>query len=169
MNFADMPQAQKGALGEEIVDDFLRGKMVIPYRPHFDGAHPFDRLCATADKRTVFIADVKCKPQRKFFPDTGINLKNYHEYKFIQGKYGLRIFIFFVDESERKVYGNWIDQLEADTIVVLQSGKRIKYPLRGGKIIYFPRQNMRDIAAVDDARALKLKQLSTRNEAYVYE
>jgi hypothetical protein len=167
--WAERPAVKKGELGESIVDDFLRGKRVIPYRPHYDGAHPFDRLCATADKRNVFIADIKAKPRRKFFPDTGINLKHYHEYKHISQKHGLRIFLFFVDESERRVYGNWLHVLEKPTVVVRDDGRRISYPLRGQGIIYFPLDNMQHVAEIDSEQAQKLKDLSSRNEKYVYE
>jgi hypothetical protein len=104
--WAERPAVKKGELGESIVDDFLRGKRVIPYRPHYDGAHPFDRLCATADKRNVFIRD---------------------------------------------------------------DGRRISYPLRGQGIIYFPLDNMQHVAEIDSEQAQKLKDLSSRNEKYVYE
>jgi hypothetical protein len=165
--WADRPSVKKGDLGESIVDEFLRGKRVIPYKPSYNGAHPFDRLCATADKKNVFIADIKTKPSRLYFPDTGINLKHYHEYRHISNKYGLRIFLFFVDEARKQVYGNWLSKLD-EPRTVSHNGRLISYPLRGRGIIYFPLLNMQQIANIESEQAQRLVELSTRSEKYVY-
>lgn len=165
--WAERTTVKKGDLGESIVDEFLRGKRVIPYKPTFGGAHPFDRLCATADKKTIFIADVKTKPARLRFPDTGINIRHYDDYKFIAKKYGLRIFIFFVDEVAQEVYGNWLEKLEAPASVK-HRGETLEYPMRDRGIIYFPRSSMERIAAIELEQAKRLMELSTRNEKYVY-
>ncbi len=78
--WGERTSAQKGALGEQIVDRYLVEQGYIPYGSLIDGAHPFDRLCASRDKREVFIADVKSKACRLFYPDTGIGLRHYQEY-----------------------------------------------------------------------------------------
>jgi len=159
------PEVRKGNIGENIVDEFLKAKRVIPYRPVYDGAHPFDRLCATADKKTIFIADIKTKPARTYFPDSGFNLSNYGDYTYITKKYGLRIFIFFVDEDAREVYGNWLEELE-QPIQIEHKGRVLSYPIRERGIIFFPKANMRHIAQVDYTRAKELMDLSTRNYEY---
>jgi len=160
-------EVRKGTLGESIVDEFLRAKHVIPYRPDYDGAHPFDRLCATADKKTIFVADIKTKAQRERYADTGIDLSHYGDYTHIQRKYGLRVFLFFVDEKVRQVYGNWLSELEEPYIGTTRDGKRaVSYPLRQGEIIYFPLVLMKPISTVDYARAKELMALSTRSYEY---
>lgn len=172
-NFQELTTTKKGNLGEYIVDKYLLGKNIIPYIPHPDNntAHPFDRLCASRDKKNVFIAEVKTKPSRNYYPDTGINLKAYDEYKFIQDKYKIEIWMFFVDENINKVYGNKLSKLDIP-IEIIFKGKRINYPLTqqnnyGTKIIYFPIEYMIDICNIDDNISQELKNLSTRNYEYL--
>lgn len=134
--WAERPEVRKGNVGESIVDEFLRAKRVIPYRPDYDGAHPFDRLCATADKKSIFVADIKTKARRKYYADTGIDLAHYGDYTHIQNKYGLRVFIFFVDEYARQIYGNWLSELERPgsyTTNERNPGVDISYPLKQGE------------------------------------
>lgn len=165
--WAERPEVKKGNVGELIVDDFLRGKRVIPYRPDYDGAHPFDRLCATADKKTIFVADIKTKAQRERYADTGIDLSHYGDYKHIEGKYGLRVFIFFVDEKVRQIYGNWLGELERSVITPDRKGQRdVSYPLVDRGIIYFPIINMRPVSDITLEKARELMALSTRSYEY---
>lgn len=163
--WADRPEVKKGDLGEVLVDEFLRGKRIIPYRPDYDGAHPFDRLCATANKKTVFIADIKTKARRKHYSDTGFDATHYADYKFIEAKYGLRVFIFFVDEERAEIYGNWLSILETPT--QLPHGNRtIEYPWRQGSIVYFPLVLMQPIAPITFEHAKELMSLSRRSYDY---
>lgn len=164
--WADRPEVRKGNVGEGLVDDFLRGKQVIPYRPDYDGAHPFDRLCATVDKKTIFVADIKTKAQRERYADTGIDLAHYGDYKHIELKYGLRVFIFFVDEKVRQIYGNWLSLLEAPVELESRAGRAVSYPLKQGSIIYFPLANMQPISDVTLEKARELMALSTRSYDY---
>lgn len=164
-SWADRKTVKKGDVGEALVDDFLRGKHVIPYKPDYDGAHPFDRLCATVDKRSIFIADIKTKARREFYADTGIDVRHYREYKHVENKYKLRIFIFFVDEKLREVYGNWLTVLERP--LELSVGSKIfNYPLTQKNIIYFPLVHMQPISTITLEKAKELMALSTRNYEY---
>ena len=104
--FKDLPETKKGEIGERIMDDYLISKKIIPYKPTQEGAHPFDRLCATADKKTIFIAEAKAKPARKYYPDTGIDYKIYREYMQIQAKHDIRICLFFIDEDRARFTGD---------------------------------------------------------------
>lgn len=164
--WADRPEVKKGNVGEALVDDFLRGKRVIPYRPDYDGAHPFDRLCATADKKTIFVADIKTKAQRERYADTGIDLAHYGDYKHIEAKYGLRVFLFFVDEKVRQIYGNWLNILEQPAELPSRQGRPVSYPLRDRGIIYFPLAHMQPISDVTLEKARELMALSTRSYEY---
>jgi len=166
MPWAERPQVKKGNIGESIVDEFLKGKRVIPYRPDYDGAHPFDRLCATSDKKTIFVADIKTKAQREYYADTGINLSHYGDYKHIEAKYSLRVFLFFVDEKVRQIYGNWLSELERPAEFPSRNGKVVSYPLKQGGIIFFPLAHMQPIAEVDYERAKEMMDLSRRNYEY---
>lgn len=166
--FLELKTTKKGTLGEYIVDKYLLGKNIIPYLPSsdFEGAHPFDRLCATRDKKNVFIAEVKTKASRNYYPDTGFDLRSYKQYKFIENKYGIEIWVFFVDENIKKVYGNKLSKLETPTEITY-NGKNLKYPLTQNNIIFFPLEYMVNICDIDEKLSQKLKSLSTRSYEYM--
>lgn len=143
INFDDWHEhitVKKGDIGEQLVIDYLSKKNFVVYKPITQGAHPFDNLCASRDKKKIFIAEVKTKEARKYYPDTGINIRNYSEYKFIQNKYNLKVYLFFVDATNMKIYGNIIDMLETEYTI---KGKT--YPLIQNGIIYFPLIKMKEI------------------------
>ncbi len=149
---------KKGNVGEQIVFNYLRNKDYVVYRPVTDGAHPFDNLCVSRDKKTIFIAEIKTKEARQYYPDTGIDIKNYNEYKFIQNKYNLQIFLFFVDAANLKIYGNFLDRLETQKV----EGKYL-YPLRQNNIIYFPLSNMEMVSELTTEQAKAIERYNTKN------
>jgi hypothetical protein len=156
-NWNERINVKKGNIGEQIVFDYLYNIGYVIYRPVTGGAHPFDNLCVSRDKKDIFIAEVKTKEARQYYPDTGINIKNYNEYKFIQNKYNLHVFLFFVDADNLKVYGNFIACLEAKKV----SGK-CSYPLKQNGIIYFPLSNMKLISELTDDQAKAIKEHNTK-------
>lgn len=172
MRWEDKQEVKKGDMGENFLDQYLfqTGKW-IPYLPVFDGPHPFDRIAASLDKKELFIVEVKTKPRRKWYPDTGFNYKNYLEYKHLNEKYGIRVFVVFVDEYRGEGYGNFLDCLEIEVEIILGS-KRIKYPLiddskYGCKIIYFPLSNMIiPLFKLTPQQCQKLKKLSKYSQDY---
>ena len=165
MDWNEKPEVQKGNLGESIIDHYLKSKNLIPYVAVFDGGHPFDRLVASVDKKQIYIAEIKTKARRTHYPDTGFNYKHYCQYKYIENKYSIKIFVFFVDEWAREIYGNFLKTLEEPT-EIKHNAKVLNYPLRQKEIIYFPLCNTRKISDFNEADAEKLKQLAKRN--YVY-
>ena len=78
LKWNDKLQVKKGNLGEKIVDEYFEGQGYIIYEPTTDGAHLIDRLYVK-DKKQLIIADVKTKPKRNKYPDTGFNYKNYKQ------------------------------------------------------------------------------------------
>jgi len=156
---------KKGDIGESLVDAFLLAKGCIPYAPQADKAHPFDRLCATGDKKTIFIAEVKTKARRTKYPDTGIDSTAIAGYSDIQEKHRLRVFIFFVDEGEGRIYGNWLNDLRQQ-IQVIHNGKELSYPMTSFGIVYFPMEVMRDICELKAEVITELRALSSRCCAY---
>jgi len=168
-NWEDKKEVQKGDVGEIMVDNYLKEIGIIPYSSIVDKKHPFDRLCSTEDKRTLFIAEVKTKSRRTYYPDTGIDYRHYEQYKYIQTKYNIRIRLFFVDEHQKQIYGNYLDELEKE-ITIIHNNREIKYPLIDIKskspIIYFPLVYMKKIKDINDIESDMLKDLSTRNYKY---
>lgn len=158
MNWHDRTTTKKGDIGERIVREFLVSKGYVPYVPIADIAHPFDNLCASPDKKKIFIVEVKTKEARKYYPDTGINIRNYDEYAFIRKKYGIEVFIYFVDATNKKVYGNRLSVLEEKTTV----GNK-EYPKREPPIIYFPLCNMQTISELTDEQCTEIRKYTTKN------
>jgi hypothetical protein len=165
MNWQDKGSVKKGNIGESLVDAYLKRRGYIPYKPDADRAHPFDRLCATPDKRTVFIAECKSKPARKFFPDTGIDRRHFDDYQLLADKYRLDVFLFFVDEDARQIYGGLLSRL-SQIREVKHNGKTLIYPIQRNGIVYFPLCAMTSICPISADSAGELKKHSTRNVAY---
>lgn len=164
-NWNDKETVKKGNVGEEIVNRWLIEHGYIPYMPMQLGAHPFDRLCASRDKRTIFVAEVKSKPRRVYYPDTGIDERHLKDYQFITDKYKLDVFIFFVDEDLKQIYGGKLATL-CQPREVEHAGRILNYPLNYKGIVYFPLVAMTKIADLDDKQAEQLQELSTRKAEY---
>lgn len=165
MKFCDKKTTQKGAIGERIARQHLESKGLVVYEPVTDCAHPFDKLCATRNKRSLMIAEIKTKPSRRFYPDTGIDRRHYDDYMRIQAKYGIDVHLYFVDEDAKKIYGNKLTALIAPR-QIFHNGKEIIYPLESKNIIYFPLEAMLHIADITESEAGDIAALSTRNLAY---
>lgn len=165
MRWEDKPQVQKGMVGEAIVMDWLRQKGFIPYTTAADCPHPFDYLCASKDKKTIFVADAKSKPARTRYPDTGIDIRHHAQYLHIRNRYKLHVFLFFVDEDAGKIYGNFLDVLNKPRMVK-HNGAVLRYPLNAGGIRYWPLSAMRPIGKLTDEQIATLRELSTRAPAY---
>ena len=111
-SWQDKPQVKRGDIGERIVSDYLESNGYIIYEPITNKAHPFDKLVANPDKKELFIVEVKTKPGRIKYPDTGIDTRAYNTYKTIINTYGLNILLIFVDDFNGSIYGNWITELD---------------------------------------------------------
>lgn len=159
-NWANKPQVIKGTFAEEIVDNYLESRGYIVYSPKTEGAHAFDKL-AIKGKEQVVIAECKAKARRNFYPDTGIDVRHYNEYKLIQNKHSIPVFIFFIDEMMAEVYGNSLNQLTKPKEI-----KGLKYPLERNGIIYFPLENMRHVCKLTEEQVRFLKGSSTRRYNY---
>jgi len=163
--WADKVQVKKGTLGEQLVDEMLIKQGIIPYRAIVDEAHPFDRLCASKDKRCIAIAEVKTKPRRKYYPDTGINLSQFRTYNHIVKTYGISVWLYFVDEDYAEIYGGELSKIGRE-VTVLHQGTLLKYPLIQGQIIYFPRVAMERFCRLPMAATTSLNSYSTREAGY---
>lgn len=170
MEWKNKTTVQKGTIGEQIVRQYLMELGFVSYAPEIEGAHPFDKLVASKDKTTIMIAECKTKARRDYYPDTGIDLRHYNDYKAVSYNHNLRVFIFFVDEKLKSVYGNYLDELEMPCRIEIRPGKTIDYPLiekyTSTSIIYFPIKAMKTIGSLSDEQAQVLTALSSRNPAY---
>lgn len=164
MNWDERKEVQKGNLGEELVERYLAGRGYVVYRPT-TGPHPFDRLCASKDKRSIFVAEIKTKPRRKFYPDTGFDQRHNHDYINIAMKHSMDVFVYFVDEVEGWIYGGELLSNLHRPRQLMHGGKLLQYPWSIGGIIYFPLSAMEKIAALPPSECDKLRALSTGSNA----
>lgn len=162
--WAEKTTTKKGYFGEDIVTEYLKSKRYVVYQPEDpEIAHVVDLLAYSFSKNELIAVEVKAKPEREFFPDTGFDIAVYHQYKKIQEK--MDVAVFFVDENSATVYGNFLQRLEIPTKLWLR-GKNLSYPLRQHGIIYFPTDNMKIIGQLTLKQVVELKKLSTRDPQY---
>lgn len=163
VNWSIKPQVIKGDFAENIVHDFLEKKGFIVYKPMTNAAHGFDRL-AVKNKSQLIIAEVKAKARMNKYEATGIDLRHYNEYKKVQEKHNIPVWIFFVDELLSKIYGNWISELEKK----ITGDDGVEYPntkIAKG-IILFSLKHMKDVSNLTSRQCEYLKENSTRTYEY---
>lgn len=165
MHFEETQRYKKGEIGEQIVDSFLLSRGIIPYKPNAGKAHPFDRLCATKDKKKLYIVECKTKARRTYYPDTGIDIRHYNDYSHIRNIYGIDVWLFFVDEYLKQVYGNLLSELEQPATIIHKE-KTINYPLTNNGIIYFPLRKMKKVCDINENTIDALASLSSRSYEY---
>lgn len=164
MEFNKLPGVEKGNFGEQIVDKWLASKGLIVYKPTTNNAHGFDRL-VSVDKSSLVIVEVKTKPKRLYFPDTGINIKHFEGYKEVSEKHSIPVCIFFVDEILKQIYCGWLSELIQEKQINWK-GKQIAYPLTSKGIVYFYQPSMKVIHYLTDEEVKEIKSLSNSNYKY---
>ena len=160
MNWGDKKEVKKGNIGEVAVERFLEEQGFVVYKTTTDAPHPFDMLCVK-DKNTVFAAEIKTKPKRTFYPDTGFNYTHYEDYQRMQKK-GLYVYIFFVDEREGIIYGNPLNEI-SESCIVEHNGRMIEYPSKENGIIYFPIAKMEFFNYLEESEISSIKEQYTGN------
>jgi len=144
--FSQLPTTRKGTIAEKYVRDVLVSKGWHIYTYSADQSHPVDMLAITPDTRLVAV-EVKCKCARVYYPDTGIDHKDYYGYHNLESLLNLPILLLFVDYQQRLVYGNYLDKL-SQPITVVDNKRVLTYPLIDGKYVYFPLQAMEHYADI---------------------
>lgn len=174
MSFNDKDTTKKGIIGEKFVRTHLESKGFVVYKAVTDDKpHPLDFFAATSDKKKIIIAEVKSKSKRMKYDDTGINEKHFMDYSYIQNKYNMDVFVYFVDEESALVYGNFLSELEKPTKCnVTGSSSFLKdYPsicptYNGTQIHYWPLSKMVFVAEIPDNIQYELSQLTTKQSQY---
>ena len=162
--FKKLSTSKKGYVGEEIVKSFLNKKKFKIYRPDNDEEPHLIDLIVLCGWEIVAI-DIKCKPKREFFEDTGFDLKDVKKYISLQKTNKIKVAIYFCDEKAKLVYGAFLNDLMKPVKI---GGK--KYPLTesAGKesVVYFPLVNMKTVKKLTDEECLAIAQYSSRNNRY---
>lgn len=146
---------KKGNIGEKIAQSYLERKGFIVYRPNTPGSHPFDNLCA--NDKNIFVAEIKTKEARKYYADTGVDIRHYDKYLYIKKTHNVKVYIIFVDAYNAKIYGNELNELIKPITV---NGKN--YPSKEGGIIYFPLVNMITIANLTKEQCAEISGYNTK-------
>jgi len=159
-NFNELITTKKGDYGEQLVDEYLINCGYIIYKPISNNAHSFDRIISYKKERLT-IVEIKSKSKRKYFPDTGIDYKFYIEYINKSKELNIPVFLIFVDEESKKVYGNLLSVLCESQKFIIRN-KTINYPLIEKDIIYFHMDNMKQLFEITEEQSKQLKQYTTK-------
>ena len=165
MNWQDKQTVQKGNVGERIVRNWIETKGWIVYAPETEGPHAFDRL-AVKNKEQIIIVEIKTKPKLTHYNATGFNKRHYEEYIKISEKYGIEVFVFFVDQDLSRTYGACLSELRKPYHAVAEN---MMYPYslgRDGSQIIFSMDSMIFICDLTPDEVAELQGLSQRNPAY---
>jgi hypothetical protein len=157
--FAHLPTTRKGAVAEQYVRDVLVNLGWHIYTYSAQQPHPVDMLAFTPDNRLVAV-EVKCKPARIYYPDTGIDRNDYYGYHDLQAQYNLPVLLLFVDGYYKQVYGNYLDHL-SQPITIVHNQRTLRYPLIDERYVYFPLQSMQHYADIPPAIVAKLNAYTT--------
>lgn len=155
MDWHEKKEVKKGDIGEEIVKEFLEKNDFILYRPVTNGAHKIDYFAHSGKGKRVICCEVKAKRRMARFPLTGFNVSNYTHYKEMYEKHKIDTFVFFVDDFEGWVYGQWLN--------ILGEGKIIK-----GRqdVIVWPLSSMKKIKQIDADILKDLSKYTTEKYDY---
>lgn len=156
----------KGEYGEALFRGILEKKSYTVYTPNTKGPHPFDIIAVhkchkTGEKKPVFAADVKTKPMRIYYADTGIGLNHYHVYLKFSKTHLMEFWLIFVDQNLGEIYGNTISQLDIPRVI---NGRA--YPLNEGQTRYYPFSAMQKIRLLTGDEIKELDRLSQIKDKY---
>lgn len=168
MSFQDKATTKAGNLGERIAKRVFAARGYIVYRyDELAGSHPIDFVAIQRNRLAMLLCDVKTKPKRVKYPDTGIDFDEWEKYRQLGRYYNLRVFLVFVDWENAKVYGQFLDVLEQRRQV---PGVWFWYPFTQNngreEIRYFPLCAMTEISDITEQEAEELRQLTQRAEQY---
>ena len=161
-NFTDKKQYKKGKIGEEEVKKWLKELKYIVFPTENDCPHDLDGF-AMKKEGEVRLVEVKTYPRRLYYPDTGMN---YNHYKICK-EFDKDVYMFFVDELEKKVYGNKLSILDQKcsynykdypSVEVVKSG-----PKKGEEKIYFPLGKMEFYFFLSEDKSKEIKKLYSGN------
>lgn len=133
MDWSAKQEVKKGNLGEKYARQFLEEKGFIVYKPITDGAHKIDYFAHSGKDKRVIALDAKTKKRRARYCDTGFNHSNYLHYLELNQKYGIKSYLYFVDDFEGCIYGQWLDKLSVGKIengIIYWHLKEMEQPIR---------------------------------------
>lgn len=152
MDWHEKKEVKKGDIGEELVKQYLETKKFILYKPISNGSHKIDYFCHSGNEKKVICAEVKTKRRMAMKPKTGFNLSSYNHYLDMKTKHNIDTFVFFVDDFEKKIYGQWLSKLTEFEII--------------NDVIVFPLLQMKVIRDLKELEIQQISEYSTVNYSY---
>jgi len=146
-NWSEKKEVKKGDLGEDMVKEFLHKKGFVLYKPITNGSHKVDYFCHSGNEKKVICAEAKTKRRMAVRPATGFNINCHEHYAELLKKYNIKTFVFFIDDFERCIYGQWLHLL----------GNGQKY----GNVIVWPLDKMKLIRDLTQHEINKISEFST--------
>lgn len=110
-SWGDKPQVIKGNIGERIVLEFLTQQNFVVYKPTDGQAHKIDYFAHNGKQKRVIAVEAKTKKRMATKPKTGFNTNALEHYREIEQKHNIPTFVFFIDDFEMCVYGQWLSKL----------------------------------------------------------
>lgn len=180
-NWQNKREVKRGNIGEEIVINYIESLGKLVYTLNSSERHFFDTIVVTPQRyideqinKEIFapgkieILEIKTKPSRYAYPDTGFNYDQYVKYKYLNDILNIPLSVWFVDPLIGNIYGGNLTSLEQQTSVANSYGKKISYPLKqyskeGKEIIYFPIDNMKIIATLTKEQIEEINKTSLPN------
>ena len=117
MGWDDKKEVKKGKIGEQCAKMFLEEKGFTVYKPITNGSHKIDYFAHHGNNKNVIALEAKTKKRMAKMCKTGFNYDNYLHYKEIEEKHNIPTYIFFVDDFEECIYGQWLDKLGEGQII----------------------------------------------------
>ena len=157
MEFRDLIQTKKGAIGEIIILDYLEKNGYECYTAYNQNkAHKCDIIVFNKKNEIVFV-DVKTKAKLNKYNATGINTYSYNNYKKIMNETGKNFFVFFVDENAKDIH-----------LLDLSNCSDGFHLVQNYSITYWKLEEMIKISDnLDENICKQIKDLNTRNYKYL--
>ena len=140
--FSALTTTKLGKVGETYIAEFAKSKKSKAYIPAKDESYPVDSICISGN--TIWFLEVKTKPRRKWYEDTGCDLNDFKLYCTLDGP----VYILWADFITESLYGAWLDDLKP----VLKEEK--------GKYAYFPLSSMTTYRTLTTPEVEELKKLN---------
>lgn len=131
--------------------------------PITDGAHGFDRILYKDEQYSAL--EVKTKPMCWKYPETGFDKRHFDRYVKLSDTTNLALFIAFVDEDNRAIYGNYLSELRKPRFIK-EWGVKGHYPKftshTGGRnaTVYFHKDSMIPLRDLSNTEVENLKRLN---------
>lgn len=160
-DFLKLREVKKGAYGEYLAKKYFVEEHYIIYRPTINGSHGFDFFLYDNEKEKYIAVEVKTKAKCRNYPETGFNQNVYERYCQLSNEYNMPVLVVFVDEDEKRMYGNYLSELCKP--IFIDEEKAGHYPKfkpssDGTKnLVYFHMSSMNTFRALTDNEVAQLK------------